>query len=147
VVKAVRAAALAALLAFLPATAPAQSTFPGLYQYCNAPAWTIADQSGASLAITTNTANYCKTGQVVTFTASITYPITANGSGARINPPTTTNVGGNNICLANAGALNLQVDVTGGLIVFWLATNSVQQTNAFLSGATIYMNCTYLTTS
>lgn len=143
--------ALAIVFALLLAASSAQADVSvgngNVAQFCNSPVWTIADQSGAALTITTNVETYCKTGQSVTFAASITYPVTANGSSARVNAPTANNVGGNNICTANAGALNLQVNVTGGLLVFWTTTGTTQQLNSALTGVTIYMNCTYLTTS
>jgi hypothetical protein len=46
--------------------------------------WTPTDGSGAGLALTVNSATYVKIGSLVSVQADITYPVTVNGSNARI---------------------------------------------------------------
>lgn len=72
--------------------------------------WTPTDQSGASLAFTAVSAQYCQIGNLVFAYGTLTYPSTADASAAKIslpvavpNQPYARVVGSNINALANTG--------------------------------------------
>ncbi len=111
--------------------------------------WTVTDQSGAGLTITSNgQARYIKHGKLVTCTLDITYPATANGSTARLSLPFQTENGA-----SFAGCVGFQQTAT--FVVEALATSNAADfrlwrpatqayaTNADLSGARFIISFTY----
>lgn len=58
--------------------------------------WTPADSSGAGLVFTSVAGHYTKIGRCVTAAFTVTYPVTASGSNARISLPFTSVTGDGN---------------------------------------------------
>ena len=66
------------------ANTPAAGMTSQLLNWSEEGTWTPIDGSGASLSFTTQDARYTKVGRLVTISASITYPVTADASDAAI---------------------------------------------------------------
>jgi len=110
--------------------------------------WTPIDASGAGLSLTTE-GRYVKVGQFVMASCHVTYPTTANGSGAAIGGlpfeslSTSNNMFGGMVsystyatpftCLILTGTTSMQLFAFGGGAV----------TNANLTGATLRITATY----
>jgi len=101
--------------------------------------WTVTDQSGAGLSITTNRANYIKIGRLVFCVASINYPSTSNSASAYLSLPfangiTTYYGGGGYMNYSNNGSFYIPVvENTGTKNLFYNAAASAY-TNAQFSG-------------
>ena len=105
--------------------------------------WTPTDGSGAALSLTVNSAQYVKIGQLVMAVANITYPVTADGSNARINgfPFTSQNTTaasyGGFVTYTDEGTAILVNLASNGTFALFYNVSGVQYTNANLSGSTI----------
>lgn len=121
----------------------------GVTQAYNAnTAWTPTDGSGAALALTIVNATYSSMSNQVTFTSTITYPTTANGSNAIIS---STARAANQQTLVQAFSIGLGIALVGVIsaggtsIALYNATTGVAVTNTTLSGATVIISGTYST--
>lgn len=106
----------------------------------------ISDGSGAALSFSAVAAYATKVGDRVSFSVTVTYPATADGSNAQINGlPYSVN---GDVCLAigdNSGA-SLQAyagSVAAGAISICTAGTFTRVTNASLSGKKLYISGTY----
>jgi hypothetical protein len=72
------------------------------------PAWTPADVSGASLALTINSSSVYQIGKLVYIELDVTYPVTVDGSAAQISLPVT--------CIAKRCALAIGRNSTATLL-------------------------------
>lgn len=81
--------------------------------------WVPTDTSGATLPITVNSANYCKTGKAALIQEDITYPVTSDSSQAMTSLPVT--------CVAAnwIGVVNTNATVTGNYSAQASGTNLV----------------------
>ena len=121
----------------------------GITQAYNAnTAWTPTDGSGAALALTIVNATYSSMSNQVTFTSTITYPTTANGSNAIISSAARA---ANQQTLVQAFSIGLGIALVGVIsaggtsIALYNATTGVAVTNTTLSGATVIISGTYST--
>lgn len=112
--------------------------------------WTPTDASGAGLTLVTATGFYTKVGRVVYWQANIDYPVTANGSNALIGGlPFTITEGsspgraGSFITATTVTSLVQTLQITPTEIRLY-KTGFVRNTNAELSGGTIYMAGFYI---
>jgi hypothetical protein len=111
-------------------------------------AWTPADASGASLALTVTGAVYYLRGRSVTVSLDVTYPATANASAAKLTNPYAP-IGTYNGALAtgytNQGsAVTVLVRQAGNFELAFVSGSGV--TNANMSGKNIIASGTYFTT-
>lgn len=109
--------------------------------------WTVSDQSGAGLSLTTiQTARYVKKGQDVFVSGAITYPATANASNASLGTLPFTlaaTAAGIVVGYSNFGVgFTLQAPASGTTIIPWSLAGS-RITNASFSGKTIYFSGNY----
>lgn len=103
--------------------------------------WTPTDGSGASLALSVTSATYTKTGNRVVADCYITYPVTADGSSARINGlPFTSAIVAACACSSNYGAVQPQTNA--GTSIFPLGAGVVL-TNSQLSTKYLIISVTY----
>jgi len=106
--------------------------------------WTPADDSGAGLSLTVTSATYTKIGDRIFFDAVIAYPVTANGSNAKIQGlPENASVA--SVCkLQSTVAVLFSGGIAaGGKILTWYKNDFNNLTNANLSGALIYISGNY----
>lgn len=109
--------------------------------------WTVSDQSGAGLSLTSiQTARYVKKGQDVFVSGAITYPATANASNALLGTlPFTVaaTAAGMVISYSDFGVgFTLQAAASGTTIIPWSLAGA-RITNASFSGKTIYFSGNY----
>lgn len=109
--------------------------------------WTVSDQSGAGLSLTTiQTARYVKKGQDVFVSGAITYPVTANSSNASLGTlPFTLAATAAGIVVGYSDfgtGFTLQAPASGTTIIPWSLAGS-RITNASFSGKTIYFSGNY----
>ncbi len=121
----------------------------GITQAYNAnTVWTPTDGSGAALSLTIVNATYSSMSNQVTFTSTITYPTTANGSNAIISSAARA---ANQQTLVQAFSIGLGIALVGVIsaggtsIALYNATTGVAVTNTTLSGATVIISGTYST--
>jgi hypothetical protein len=108
--------------------------------------WTPIDGSGAGLTFTVTNATYTKIGRMVTCQLQITYPVTANTNGARIDGlPFTpaTNINSNGY-LGSTAAVGIAIQTAGSTNTNILnAIGAGAVNNATLSGTLVYGIFTY----
>ena len=110
--------------------------------------WTPADGSGAGLALTITTATYAKIGSLVAPQAEIVYPVTADGSNARISGLPFAAIAANFMLAdgGNVGAAFYETQVNAGAsTIDFLTGGGVRLTNANLSGLTVKFAGVYRT--
>lgn len=109
--------------------------------------WTPADNSGAGLAITVNSAIWAVHDRLVIARARITYPVTASGAANELTglpfavlvPPANRQ---GFITYADVAVARYLLTPSGTTIRFYDSAG-VQLTNAQLSAATVYFTCMY----
>lgn len=107
--------------------------------------WTPTDGSGAGLTLTVSQAWFYKLGQVVTVWAQVTYPSTANGTGAKIAGlphPNSVAQGSGSYSYGPAVLYNIPASVSAITLID--PVSLALKTNAQLSGATLIFSATYL---
>lgn len=119
------------------------------YSYAN---WTPADASGAGLTFTQNAqANYVKNGRMVTATADITWPSTANGSNASVTLPFAPLTGAAVACSIGfqtfAATFTAATSSAGVAQIFMFSTAGAAITNANLSTKRVNLTCNYISAS
>ena len=127
------------------ANTPAAGMTSQLLNWYEEGTWTPTDGSGAGLSITNNSARYTRVGRQVSLVASITYPVTANGSNAQIGgfpfssgaTPIPCNIGYATVALALMSYMN------GAGTAASFFTPGANVTNATMSGATVFFTATY----
>ena len=110
--------------------------------------WVPADASGAGLVLTVTSATYQKEGRLVTCSLDITWPATADATGARISLPYQPIAAfGGALGYSTVGTISTLVmsSVAANFILYDAA--GVQRTNAAMSGKRIQASFTYLTNS
>ena len=99
--------------------------------------WTVSDSSGAGLTFTNTSGIYTKVGRLVTCNVIFQYPVTVDGSQARISLPFTasnvTNAGGGVFNYNTPGITGAQPVVVGNQAYFLLA--NVAAGTAYLNSA------------
>lgn len=131
---------------FTPATSTV--TTPGI-TVSGCASWTPTDQSGASLPLTSVTGEYCVSGpaggQMVTVFYSVTYPITADGSSAKLSLPIPVPNQAYAVVKGTSGISSTSVNTTArtniatnpGTMSFTPAATNVATTNAALTASTL----------
>ena len=127
------------------ANTPAAGMSSQLLNWYEEGTWTPTDNSGAGLSITNNSARYTRVGRQVSLVASITYPVTANGSNAQIGgfpfssgaTPIPCNIGYATV------ALTLMSYMNGAGTAASFFTPGANVSNATMSGATVIFTATY----
>ncbi len=111
--------------------------------------WTPTDASSAALIYTSAVGNYCKLGRQVTFSATVTYPITADATSALLSVPFSFSNAYSQTCIiaSNTIGVGLNSKMTGGSSTTILSLASVAITNVTLSTSTLTYGCTYISTS
>ncbi|SDQ99723.1 hypothetical protein SAMN05519103_00350 [Rhizobiales bacterium GAS113] len=117
--------------------------------YTASGSWTPADNSGASLSFAGVSAHYTQIGNMVFAYGNVTYPTTANSSGASISglPIALANAAYSRQCFvvwANA-AVTLSIIATQNATTFAFSSEptGAGATNANLSAATVIFQCIY----
>lgn len=103
--------------------------------------WTPADNSGAALSLTINYATYSRVSNIIRFTASITYPSTADTDNAIIGglPQPTNRV---EIILGMVSNILVIPQVSGTTLILYDAQGNALE-NAQLSNHTLLISGTY----
>lgn len=110
--------------------------------------FTLTDNSGAGLSITTNYANYIRIGNAVIINFSVTYPSTASGSNATVtglpfsslnNPPVN--------CVSNAPTVVGAQLATSGITLTFVSNAFGSITNTTLSGKVVGCSSSYIATT
>jgi hypothetical protein len=110
--------------------------------------WTPTDQSGAALSLTVTSANYCKTGRIVTFQMDIVYPSNASGVANAVSLPIVPlAVNQGSMVTTSSLALTMEVLITGGNQIFVQKASSGAEANATLSTGTFRVQGTYISAS
>lgn len=105
--------------------------------------WTPTDGSGAGLVLTINNAKYTKIGRIVFIEADVTYPVTANGSAARLaGLPFNENYYGVGPVITNA-AMDINGLVNGGGKITFQTTAAAFIANSTLSGKYVRISAQY----
>jgi len=112
--------------------------------------WTIADSSGAGLALAVASCQYIQIGKLVTICVDVTFPVTASGANASLTLPigATVNWHAGTVSFQSVGGgglAELTVMCNGAEIAFYAGTTSARQTNANLSNKRIIFAITYFT--
>jgi hypothetical protein len=108
--------------------------------------FTLTDGSGAGLPITGGSGTYTRNGNLITFVVSFSYPVTANGSNAKLTGlpysasaltplASADNSGAAVTFIADAGAITMVPYLVGAL---------TPRTNSNLSGKLFYISGSYL---
>lgn len=106
--------------------------------------WTPVDTSGAGLSLTA-IGRYTKIGNVVTFSATVVYPTTANTNSASFSKPPFSNVlESTTSFVTNVGSAIQGLINANGINIF-PAGSFTNTTNATLSERVLYVSGTYLT--
>lgn len=112
--------------------------------------WTPIDSSGASLTFTVSEGRYVKIGQLVVLEGVVTYPVTANGSTAKVGGLPFTQLASSTSGFGSASfgfndtSLVLHGIIGGALTAMTLFTNAgVGVTNAQMSAKTIEFTISY----
>jgi hypothetical protein len=114
--------------------------------------WTPVDSSGASLSLTVNDAYYMRHGKLVTLIFSITFPVTANGSTAKIgglpaNPKALAGTDQIFTITSNNSLIVARLDNSGSAATMTFAgttTTATTVANSFFSAVTITGSFTYV---
>lgn len=108
--------------------------------------WTPSDLSGAGLVFTVSGAKYTKIGNLITLAASVTWPVTANGSAAVIGGIPYAGAsgvfGGMAVGYTTLGSDPLMMVGGGGIAIYKLATGT-PMTNAEMSGKAVIFSGSY----
>jgi hypothetical protein len=106
--------------------------------------WTPADGSGAGLVFTVNYAKYTKVGRQVSYIANISYPVTADATGASIQgfPFAAGNAIFGNVNYTTEPAATL-LYFAGNTTSLFLLTPGNNTTNAQMSGEALIFSGTY----
>ena len=110
-------------------------------------AFTPTDASGAGLTLATAIGIYTKVGRIVTFTETIVYPVTANGSVAILSKPPFTITNEIAVSIVTNAGVALQGFVNSSGIILYANGTFTGVTNASLSGKVLYITGTYTTTT
>ncbi len=102
--------------------------------------WTTSDASGAGLTITTARGKYVRIGDIVFINGVFGYPVTANGSIAKISIPIPTTNESNSVNVLSGTVVSGLVGSTG--LSFYNASAG-NITNADLSNKTVYITGFY----
>lgn len=108
--------------------------------------FTLTDGSGASLSISGGSGTYTRNGNLITFVVSFTYPVTANGSNAKLTGlPYAASALTPLVSADNSGsAVTFIADAAAVTMVPYLVGALTPRTNANLSGKQFYMSGSYL---
>lgn len=108
--------------------------------------FTLTDGSGASLSISGGSGTYTRNGNLITFVVSFTYPVTANGSNAKLTGlPYAASALTPLVSADNSGAaVTFITDAAAITMVPYLVGALTPRTNANLSGKQFYMSGSYL---
>lgn len=108
--------------------------------------FTFTDGSGAGLTFTSATGAYAKVGRIVTITAQVIYPSTANGLPAKLaGLPFVAS--GNASLYQGYGAVAVRTWASGTTVVeIFGAASGGSMTNQLMSGVNMTLHGTYLTT-
>ena len=115
-------------------------------------AWTPTDASGATLTFSTAVGSYVKVGKKVMAYGVVTYPVTADGSGAAIGSLPFTIDGAlhasANIGYSDFGALLLGLGLSSSTTMnVYVGATAAQATNVQLSVKTLYFSLVYKATA
>jgi hypothetical protein len=109
--------------------------------------FTLADTSGAGLALSTSVGNYVVIGgRLVVLQAQVIYPVTSNGLAAKLGGLPVTAQGGHGGVFQGYGAVAFRGWIIAGTNAIELlqAVSGAALTNAALSGANITLHGFYL---
>ncbi len=122
-----------------------------LSSYIGATSWTPADGSGAALSFTSVSASYKRIGDMVYVSAQFTYPVTADGTAAKVSglPVTVFNANyAKSPCsiiatTMTATPVHALFTINAATFTFVTSNGGVAVTNAQLSTSIIIMGCWY----
>jgi len=111
-------------------------------------AWTIADNSGAGLALSITSCEYIQVGKKVTICVDVTFPATASVANASLTLPIGAkgNWHAGSVAFQSAGAgglSDLSVMCSGAEIAFYSGSVSTRRTNADMTGKRVIFSITY----
>ena len=126
------------------ANTPAAGMTSQLFKWYEEGTWTLADASGAGLALTVTSATYVRVGSLVFVFGAFAYPVTVDASAAKISglPFTATSIIQGIGVGPTFKALNIG-GASGSTTTSLYQQNGAIQTNLSLSGVTLDFTCQY----